>query len=132
MKKLIRLLLLAGVVAAIVWFTRERMLPNPPPPAAHPPPFRRPPATDDDAPEASRGEDAPASEDTSAAPGTQDADDLKQVKGIGPVYEGKLNALGITTFTQLVGADSEHVADELDVSVASIVEWKTQATAFLG
>jgi len=42
--------------------------------------------------------------------GTVDADkkdDLKKVKGIGPVYEGKLNELGIYTFEQIAKLNDE-------------------------
>jgi predicted flap endonuclease-1-like 5' DNA nuclease len=42
-------------------------------------------------------------------------DDLKLVKGIGPVYEGKLNEFGIYTFNQLSKIDAEmaHLIEEL-------------------
>jgi hypothetical protein len=124
MKKLLRFLLLAAVVAAVVWATRERMLPKPPPPDHHPPPFRKPsqPGTEPTV--------ATASDDRKPAPGTPD--ELQRVKGIGPVYEGKLLDLGIRTFSQLVGSDSDHIAAELDVQVVTVVDWKTQATEFLG
>ena len=36
-------------------------------------------------------------------------DDLKRVKGIGEVMEGKLNALGITTFEQLASFEEEDI-----------------------
>ena len=124
MKKLLRFLLLAVVVAAFVWATRERMLPKPPPPDHHPPPFRKPsePRTE---PAASPATEAPEPELSSP-------DELQKVKGIGPVYESKLLDLGIRTFAQLVGADSDHIAAELEVQVATVVDWKTQATEFLG
>lgn len=34
-------------------------------------------------------------------------DDLKKVKGIGPVYEGKLNEFGIFTFEQIGKLNAE-------------------------
>ena len=123
MKKLLRFLLFAAVVAAVVWATREQMLPKPPPPDHHPPPFRKPP------------ESAPApsatAEPAPTPPSDTGSDDLQRVKGIGPVYEGKLHALGIRSFGELVGADSDKVASDLDVQVATVVDWKTQATEFL-
>jgi molybdopterin-containing oxidoreductase family membrane subunit len=36
-------------------------------------------------------------------------DDLKQIKGIGPVFEEKLNALGIFTFQQISKLDDESI-----------------------
>ncbi|ODT69779.1 MAG: NADH-quinone oxidoreductase subunit E [Pelagibacterium sp. SCN 63-23] len=45
------------------------------------------------------------------------ADDLKMISGVGPVIEGKLNALGITRFDQIAKfkkADIAHVDDALD------------------
>ncbi len=39
-----------------------------------------------------------------------DADDLKKISGVGPVLEGKLNALGITRFDQIAAFSAEDVA----------------------
>ncbi|MFT7588390.1 MAG: large subunit ribosomal protein L27 [Limisphaerales bacterium] len=36
-------------------------------------------------------------------------DDLKKISGIGPVYEGKLNSLGIFTFAQMTKLDAEGI-----------------------
>ena len=38
-----------------------------------------------------------------------DADDLKKISGVGPVLEGKLNALGITRFSQIAAFTEEDV-----------------------
>tara|TARA_R110002020_G_scaffold139541_2_gene310518 strand:+ start:664 stop:1959 length:1296 start_codon:yes stop_codon:yes gene_type:complete len=38
------------------------------------------------------------------------ADDLKLISGVGPVLEGKLNALGITKWSQIAGFSSDDVA----------------------
>jgi predicted flap endonuclease-1-like 5' DNA nuclease len=73
---------------------------------------------------------APRAIRTKSAP-IATADDLRRIKGIGPVYAGRLGDLGVDTFSGLIAADSEQLAADLDVSVASVVEWKTQATAFL-
>ncbi len=46
-----------------------------------------------------------------------DADDLKKIPGIGPVLEGKLNALGVTRFSQIAAFSDEDIAkvdDRLD------------------
>jgi large subunit ribosomal protein L21 len=39
-----------------------------------------------------------------------DKDDLKKISGVGPVLEGKLNALGITTFAQVAAFSAEDIA----------------------
>lgn len=39
-----------------------------------------------------------------------DKDDLKKISGVGPVLEGKLNALGITTFAQVAAFTAEDIA----------------------
>ena len=38
------------------------------------------------------------------------ADDLKKIAGVGPVLEGKLNALGITTFAQIAAFSADDIA----------------------
>ena len=39
-----------------------------------------------------------------------DADDLKEISGVGPYLEGKLNAFGIYTFRQVAALSTEVVA----------------------
>jgi predicted flap endonuclease-1-like 5' DNA nuclease len=131
MKKFLRFVMLAAIVVAVVWATRDRMLPKPQAPDHHPPPFRHPPSP---AADRAPAEDSPAVASTpAAAPAESDgSDDLQRVKGIGPVYAGKLGELGITTFSALIGADSSSVAEHLEVSVESVVDWKTQATELIG
>lgn len=130
-KRLLRFVVLIALAAAIAWATRQYMLPKPPPPLAEPPPFRPPheppaPEVDDAGTLRSIQEGEPRSQADDA-----EADDLKVIKGIGPVYEARLADLRVTTFVQLVAADSHHVADELDVNVAAVVDWKTQAAAYV-
>ena len=38
-----------------------------------------------------------------------DADDLKKISGVGPVLEGKLNALGITSFAQIAAFSAQDI-----------------------
>lgn len=45
---------------------------------------------------------------TAAAKGA--ADDLKKISGVGPVLEGKLHALGITTFAQIAAFNADDIA----------------------
>jgi len=65
-----------------------------------------------------------------------DADDLKLINGIGPVYEEKLNELGIYTFEQiskLKAADREELAaiDGITREKIEAEEWVKQAKEFL-
>ncbi len=65
-----------------------------------------------------------------------DADDLKLINGIGPVYEEKLNALGIYTFEQiskLKAADREELAaiDGITREKIEDEEWVKQAKELL-
>ena len=119
-KRVLTALLFVAAAGAVAWLTRDRLLPVPERPSPNPPPFRRVPEAPP-APRATRTKSAP----------TATADDLRRIKGIGPVYAGRLGDLGVDTFSGLIAADSEQLAADLDVSVASVVEWKTQATAFL-
>ncbi len=60
-----------------------------------------------------------------------DADDLKKISGVGPTLEGKLNALGITTYEQVAGLSKEEIAKVDDaLSFKGRIErddWLTQA-----
>ena len=65
-----------------------------------------------------------------------DADDLKLINGIGPVYEEKLNELGIYTFEQiskLKAADREELSaiDGVTREKIESEEWVKQAKALL-
>ncbi len=65
-----------------------------------------------------------------------DADDLKLINGIGPVYEEKLNDLGIYTFEQiskLKAADREELSaiDGITREKIESDEWVKQAKALL-
>ena len=65
-----------------------------------------------------------------------DADDLKLINGIGPVYEEKLNELGIYTFEQiskLKAADREELSaiDGITREKIEADEWVKQAKALL-
>ncbi|MDW5287246.1 50S ribosomal protein L21 [Formosa sp. PL04] len=65
-----------------------------------------------------------------------DADDLKLINGIGPVYEDKLNELGVYTFEQiskLKAADREELSaiDGITREKIEADEWVKQAKALL-
>lgn len=57
-------------------------------------------------------------------------DDLKRVKGIGPVYAKKLAQQGITSFADLAAADPVALAADLEISEARASDWLTQAGGF--
>jgi predicted flap endonuclease-1-like 5' DNA nuclease len=60
---------------------------------------------------------------------TSEEDDLTSINGIGPAYQGRLHALGITGFAQLAAADADQLADQLGVAGGrqAVTEWITQA-----
>jgi large subunit ribosomal protein L21 len=110
-KKLVRIIGLAAAIGLVLWFTRERLLPAPHVSGEPAPPFRSTPP----APEAV------------AAP-----DDLRAVKGIGPVMAGRLAEHGITTFRALVDADAATLGEALGVGETRISDWTAQARRLLG
>lgn len=60
---------------------------------------------------ADTAEDAPAEKpDTLDAPRGGEADDLKQIRGLGPQLESKLHEMGIFHFDQIASWSREHVA----------------------
>ena len=59
-----------------------------------------------------------------------DADDLKEINGIGPMAETQLNEQGITTYKQIAelsAEDIQRVDDYMPFSSAQIEDWKAQA-----
>ncbi len=97
--------------AAIVWLVKDRLL----------------------GPEAAPvgAEDAPAFRVAPGPPAAPpaDADDLSEVRGIGPVYRARLEQVGITTFRGLAEAEPESVATAAEVSLDRAEEWVRQASA---
>jgi predicted flap endonuclease-1-like 5' DNA nuclease len=103
MKRLFRFAGLVALAAAIVWLTREHLLPTPHVSHEPPPHYRSTPP--------------PA-----AAP-----DDLTVIKGIGPVYAARLADIGIVTFHTLADADTQTVAHATGAAPSVITEWVEQA-----
>ncbi len=118
MKRILRLLSLAGAVAGAVWYARQQGEQEPVPSGewAARPNLQAVP----DPKEAS--ERAKPSKPT----GQSLADDLTEIKGIGPVYARKLGEQGITSFADLAAADPEVLSEILD-SRAGIEDWIAQA-----
>ena len=76
--------------------------------------------------------DADANGRLSAAQG--DADDLKQIKGVGPAFEKKLNEAGIFHFWQIASMSDDQLAtleEEVGTSGKG-AEWKAQAEELQG
>jgi predicted flap endonuclease-1-like 5' DNA nuclease len=100
MKRLFRLTgLLAGLGAAL-WLMRDRLISLALPREPEPPAFRMAPS---------------------------EPDDLTEIKGIGTVFAGRLEGMGITTFRDLVAANPETVARHIDTQPTRVQEWVTQA-----
>ena len=104
-KKLLRLAGFLCVVAAIVWLTRERMLPVP------------------------RVTEEPAPHYRSTPPPPADPDDLTEIKGIGPVYAMRLEQAGVTTFASLANADVASIAGTVGTREDTVRDWISQAEA---
>ena len=71
-------------------------------------------------PEPSQAEVAAATTPATAVADSADSslvDNLQRVKGIGPVFEGRLHEAGIVTLVQLTALPANRVAELLDVSM---------------
>lgn len=67
---------------------------------------------------------APAAKEAPAAPApTGDNDDLKKISGVGPAFEKKLNAAGITTYQQILDMTEEDM-DALAEKVSGVSKEK--------
>jgi predicted flap endonuclease-1-like 5' DNA nuclease len=63
------------------------------------------------------------------APPSQGGGDLTVIKGIGPVYAGRLAECGIDGLEALAAADPAAVADRIDVPATRVEEWVAAARA---
>lgn len=104
--KLLRFIGLVALATAIVWLTREHLLPTPQVSHEPPPHYRSTPP-----------------------PPPTTSDDLTAVKGIGPVYASKLAAMGISSFRSLSEMAPQTVADALGISTNAAADWIAQARA---
>ena len=72
--------------------------------------------------------EAPAAEPATRAAATMTADDLTEIKGIGPVFAERLHQAGITTFADVAKASADHLREVTHAtSVANPDEWIAQA-----
>jgi predicted flap endonuclease-1-like 5' DNA nuclease len=110
MKRVLRLLTLAGAVAGAVWYSRQQS---------------------ETATEPAGGEWKPrptlraVPDQVQPAPS---ADDLTEIKGVGPKYAQQLDELGINTFASLASADPESLTAAFDPR-ADVKDWIAQARA---
>lgn len=86
----------------------------------------------DDEDTSSSDEGSTTEEDTAeAVDPSAEGPRLIDIKGIGPSYEARLRGMGITSMSDLLGSDSEHVAEQANVigGAAEVDDWKEQAKA---
>lgn len=125
MKKLIRVLGVVAGVAAVVWLTRDRLLPTPKVSSQQPPPFRHHEPGKPTQPEPA-AVPAQASESTAQE---SSPDDLTVIKGIGPVRSSQMAEEGITTFADLAAADPKALAEQFDVAETAAADWVAEAAS---
>ena len=107
MKRVLRLLTVAGAVAGAVWYSRQSAPGEP--------------ATTSG--EWAARPQLKAVPDVSLAAGT---DDLTEIKGIGPKYAQQLADLDIATFAALAAADPNALAGSFEAR-ARVEDWIAQA-----
>ena len=105
----------AGVVAAL-WLLKDKIAGPPPAPVASSdvPRFRVAPAP-------------PVPEPAGAPAPDEPADELTDIRGIGPVYAARLAEIGITSFAGLAAAAAEDVAERIDAAPSQVEDWIGQA-----
>jgi predicted flap endonuclease-1-like 5' DNA nuclease len=71
--------------------------------------------------------------DMTAQTAAGEGGNLIDINGIGPAYEARLQAIGITTMADLASADSNRIAEQIDVigGVNAVEDWISQARAFV-
>jgi len=111
MKRVLRLLTLAGAVAGAVWYSRQQS---------------------ETVTESAGGEwkarpklQAVPDQAAPAAPRGSE-DDLTEIKGVGPKYSQQLKELGISSFASLAAADPEALSAEFEAR-ADVEDWIAQA-----
>lgn len=129
MKRLARIVAIIGGIVAVIWAMRDRFIsvaisrePEPPSFRVHEPAGKIPPPS---AEATTRTASTATSEPpVQAAPNTSDGgDDVTEVKGIGPVFAGRLADAGITDVAQLATARPEKVAAAARVALSRAAGW---------
>lgn len=112
MKRLLQLVVLAAIAKVAFELVQRQRSPEPLPAGA---PYEPAPVP------------RPTDPGPVAQPPPATADDLTEINGIGPVYAERLRKAGVTDFGALAAAASENLANDLDVSAATIADWQSQA-----
>jgi predicted flap endonuclease-1-like 5' DNA nuclease len=120
MMRVLRFLTLAGAVAGAVWYARQSSEPQPAP--ADGEWAARPDLKAVPDPVVTPAEPAPEAATADGVP----ADDLTDIKGIGPKYSQQLGELGITSFADLAGADLAQLSESFEAR-ADVEGWVAQA-----
>jgi predicted flap endonuclease-1-like 5' DNA nuclease len=115
--------------------TAQPPAPRAPQPSPGPAPKHAAPQAKEPTPGATAKERAPEPTPKQAAaeqaPKKRAPDDLTAIKGIGPVVQQKLQALGIRTFDDLAAADPEILAEQLKgrqpISRGQVQSWTKAA-----
>jgi predicted flap endonuclease-1-like 5' DNA nuclease len=126
-KRLLKLAVLVAVIGAIAYVLRDHLVPAPEGPTTAPPKFRVAPEHHATEAEEAAGE---VVDEVPVAP--LPSDDLTDVKGIGPVYFGRLVEAGITTLADLATATPADVAGWAGVTEDTAVDWIDQAKNLSG
>lgn len=116
MKRVLQLLALAGAAAGAVWYARQQAEPGATTPTGGEWTAR---------PQLRAVPDSPA-ETAPREPVSDKADDLTEIKGIGPKFAEQLSGLGIDSFAALAAADADALADALD-GPAAVESWISEA-----
>ncbi len=121
MKRFVRLISFAAGIAALIWAMRDRFISLALPREPEPPAFRHP----EDHPRVAHSPHQIAHESQDLEPPAKD--DLKEIKGIGPVFAAKLADLGITSFAGLAAGSIDEIASGIDTSESRVSDWIDQA-----
>ena len=83
-------------------------------------------ASDDDVAEATEEAEAAEADETSEGAAADDRP-VREISGIGPAYERRLNEAGIETVGELAAADAAELATAADVAEGRVANWIERA-----
>lgn len=109
MKRVLRIFGILAGLGTVIWVMRDRFISLALPREPEPPTFRVAPP------------------ETGGVPPPPEADDLTIIKGIGPVYEARLQEAGVTSLRALAGAQVEDLAARLGVPPGRVSTWIDEA-----
>lgn len=124
MKRIVRILSFAAGVAALIWAMRDRFISLALPREPQPPAFRHP----EDHPNVPHRPHQPPHFQPEVPATDGKLDDLREIKGIGPVFAAGLADMGITTFSDLSESRVADVAAKLETAESRVADWIDQAS----